>query len=366
MLPPAHFSGPARWALRLLWAVAIGGGAVFALAAAGGPGDPRSAGYQVLFVGLIVLSAALCLLRAVLVREQRLPWLAFGVAMGCWAGGEAYWLAVLQPLETPPYPSWSDALWLLYYGGSFLGLLALTKSGIARLRRSVWVDVAVGALAISTIGAALLVRPIVASTGGSVSAVVMNLAYPLLDVAIISLILAVFVVNGWRPGRVWTLLGTVWVLQAIVDTAFLYQTSGGTYQPGGPLDATWPALMLLVAFAAWQQPATLARPAWVRGNATLAVTLGFGAVGLCVLVIGQHHELSPVADVLATATLLLGFLRAAVTFGEMKAISQSRELSAQRASILDAAGDGIMGIDADGRADLRQSRRGAHGRVPAA
>ena len=86
----------------------------------------------------------------------------------------------------------------------------------------------------------------------------------------------------------------------------------------------------------------------MRGNGTLAVTAGFGAVGLCVLVVGQHHELSPVADVLATATLVLGFLRAAMTFGEMKANSQSRELSAQRASILDAAGDGIMGIDADG------------------
>jgi PAS domain S-box-containing protein len=335
-------------ALRLLWAVAIGGGAVFALAAVGGPGDSRSAGYQVLFVGLIVTSASLCLLRALLVREQRLPWLACGVAMCCWAGGEAYFLIVLQQLENPPYPSWTDALRLTYYGGSLLGLLALTRSGIARLRRSVWVDVAVGALAISTIGAALLVRPIMAGTGGSVSAVATNLAYPLLDVAVISLVLAVFVVNDWRPGRVWTLLGTVWALQAIIDATFLYQASAGIYQPGGPLDVTWPALMLVVAFAAWHQPKTLARPAWVRGNGTLAVTVAFGSAGLGVLVLGQHYEVNPVADLLATATLVLGFLRAAVTFGEMKATSQSRELSAQRASILDAAGDGIMGLDADG------------------
>ncbi|MEY2515893.1 MAG: hypothetical protein QOJ89_3251, partial [bacterium] len=145
MLSPAHFSGPARSALRLLWAAAIGGLAVFALAAAGGPGDPRSTGYQVLYVGLFVVFAALCLLRALLVREQRLPWLACGVAMCCWAGGEAYWFAALQQLDTAPYPSPSDALWLTYYGASFLGLLALTRSGISRLHSSVWIDVAVGA-----------------------------------------------------------------------------------------------------------------------------------------------------------------------------------------------------------------------------
>ena len=348
MLSPSHFSGPARWALRLLWTAAVAGLAVFALAAVGGPGDPRSSAYQVLYVGLFVVSGALCLLRALLVREQRLPWLVFGVAMCCWAAAESYWFAALQQLEHPPYPSWTDALWLTSYCTSFLGLLALTRAGIARLRSSVWIDVAVGALAISTIGAALLVGPIMASTGGSLGAVATNLAYPLLDVAIISLVLAVFVVNDWRPGRVWTLLGAVWALQAVVDTVYLFQTSGGTYQAGAPLDATWPALMLLVAVAAWQRPATLARPAWVRGNGTLAVTVAFGAVGLSMLVIGQHYELSPVADVLAIATVVGGFLRAAMTFRDMQAISHNRELAAQRASILDAAGDGIMGIDGDG------------------
>jgi PAS domain S-box-containing protein len=347
VLSSAHFSRPARSALRLLWTAGLGGVAVFTIAAAGGPGDPRSDGYHALYVALFLIAGGLCLLRALLVREQRLPWAACAAAMCCWAGGESYWFVVVADLPSPAYPSWSDGLWLSYYAISFVGLLALTRSGIARLRRSVWIDVAVGALAISTLGAALLVRPIIASTGGSASAVATNLAYPLFDVLILSLVLAVFVVNDWRPGRAWMLLGCVWVLQAVTDTVYLDRSAAGTYAAGGLLDATWPALTLLIAFAAWQPP-TRARRAWVRGPGTLAVTIAFGVVGLSVLVADQSYDFGQATLVLAALTVLFGFVRAAMTYGDMKSLAQGRELSAQRASILDAAGDGIMGIDADG------------------
>ena len=347
MLSLEGFGRPAIWARRLLWAIGLVAMAVYTTAALGGPGDGSSGVYSALYAALFAIPGTLCLLRARLVRDERLAWAAAGVAMWCWAVGSGYWSLVLANAESASYPSWSDLLWLGYYGMSFAGLLMLMRSGPARLRPNMWMDVAVGALAIATIGAALLYRPIIASTGGSLSAVATNLAYPLFDVLVVSLIFGVFVINDWRPGRVWVLLGVVWVLQAVTDTFYLYQVAEGTYVEDGFIDTTWPALMLLIALAAWQRPAAPSR-VWAQGPWALIVTIAFAGVGLFVLTYDHWHRIDDVAIVLATLTLLLAFIRAALTFSEIRTLAHGKKRLVEHQLILNAAGDGIMGVDADG------------------
>ena len=337
-----------RYVARLLWATGITAAVVFTVAAAGGPGDTRSPGYEALYVCLFLIPGALCMIRSLLVAEQRMAWAAFGVAMWCWAAGSGYWFAVTQHAASPAYPSWSDAMWLGFYGFSLVGVMALMRSGLTRVRRSLWLDVAVGALAIATIGSALLVDPIVASTGGSLSAVAVNLAYPLFDLVVVSAVLAVFVITNWRPGRVWVMLGATWVAQVVVDTVYLDQVARGTYVVGGLVDALWPPLMLLTALAAWQRPAIVRRE-WVPGPVGLVVTLAFASVGLLVTTADHWTDIGDVAFLLATATMLLAFVRAVTTFGELKALARGKGLLVAHERILNAAGDGIMGIDADGR-----------------
>ena len=341
------FSPTYTWALRLLWTIGLAGLVVSTVAAAGGPGDPTSDAYEFLYVGLFILPGALCLLRAWLVREQRLAWAAFGIGMWCFGAGSGYWYVALQPLASPPYPSWSDALWLGYYGASVLGLLALLRFGIAWSRRNVSIDIAVGALAIATVASALLLRPISERTGGDLGSVATNLAYPLIDMLIVSLIVGVFIIHGWRPGGLWVLLGVAWSLQTVADTLYLYQVAGGSYVAGGMMDATWPPLMLLIAWAAWQRPARSAR-VWEPGPGTLAVSTAFAAVGLFVLIYDQKYEVGLVAGILATLTVTFGFIRAATTFAGMQSLASGRKMSMQRSLILDAAGEGIVGTDADG------------------
>ena len=342
-----ELSPPFRWAVRLLWIAGLAALTVSTIAAAGGPGDPLGPRYHLLYLALFAIPGVICLLRALLVPEQRLAWAAFGLAMWCFAAGTGYWYLALEDMTSPPYPSWSDPLWLGFYGASVVGLLALMRSGLTRSRRTVSLDIGVGALAFATVASALLFGPISARTGGDLGSVATNLAYPLIDVLIVSLILAVFIIHGWRPGRVWLLLGAVWTMQTVADTVYLFQVAGGTYAAGGIMDATWPPLMFLIAWAAWQQPPQAAR-AWEQGPGTLVVTTGFAAVGLFVLVYDQKHEVGVVADVLATLTVTLGFVRAAMTFADMKALAIGRESSMQRSLILDAAGEGIVGTDAAG------------------
>jgi len=157
--------------------------------------------FQALYVSLHLFAAAICAIRGSINRPERRTWWAFAAGMVLWAGGYAYYFLFLQSLESPPYPSPSDGLWIAFYVLAFGGLLALVRSERTELPRSVWIDGLTAAVAVSAVAAALLLEPIRASTGASVSTLATNLAYPLADVLILGLVLAVFALQGWRPGR---------------------------------------------------------------------------------------------------------------------------------------------------------------------
>src|SRR4051794_20962300 len=47
------------------------------------------------YSGLMLSAAVACLLRAALVRQERVPWLVLGVGLLSWVAGEIYWAAKL-------------------------------------------------------------------------------------------------------------------------------------------------------------------------------------------------------------------------------------------------------------------------------
>lgn len=333
-------------AVPLLWILGLIALAVSTVDAAGGPALPID--YGLLYVLLYLIPGTICLVRAALIAEQRLTWAAFGVGMWCFGAGSAYWHLVLNAMQSPPYPSLSDALWLGFYGGAVVGLLALMRSGLTRSPRKISIDLLVGALAITAVATAVLLQPVSDRTDGDLGSVATNLVYPMIDALIIGLILGVFVIHRGRPGGIWVLFGGIWVVQTVADTLYLYQVAGGTYVAGGMLDAIWPPLMFLIAWAAWQRPTSARRP-WEHGPGTIAVPVGSAVVGLFVLIFyDQTRDVGLVAGVLATATVVFGFLRAAMTFGDMQSMVTSREMSKERSMILEAAGEGIAGTDSDG------------------
>jgi len=348
MFSLAPFPPVVKWSVRLLWIVAIACLAVFLTAAAGGPGDLNSKGYRCLFVVVFALPALLCLARAWLIPLQRVPWTLFGVGMLCWASAQIVYFLLYHGHADAPYPSLSDALWLMYYSMSIVAALALMKTGFPRIHKGLWIDVALGGLASAAFAAALLVAPIVASTGGSVAAVMTNLAYPLMDVLIVALLIGVFVLSNGRPGPLWILIAIVWVAQVVFDTIYLYTAAAGDYSFGTMLDAGWPALMLLLAFASWIKP-TVTTASAVQSWGRVVVTTGLGVVGLALLAYDHVHPIHDAAVVLAVLTVVAAFVRTSVTFAEMRTVTSGRELAMRNALILEAAGEGIIGTDADGR-----------------
>ncbi|MCA1695020.1 MAG: PAS domain S-box protein, partial [Actinobacteria bacterium] len=170
-----------------------------------------------------------------------------------------------------------------------------------------------------------------------------NLAYPLADVLILSLLLGVFALSGWRPHRSWVLLAGAFAFQAISDSVYLYQTASGTYQGGGLLDTGFIVTTLLIALVAWHRPEAT-DGGELLGWPALAITSTFAAVGLFLMTFDHWHPLPDVVQVLATTTIVVAFVRSAMTFSDMRTLA-GKELSMRNESILRAAGEGIYGID---------------------
>jgi diguanylate cyclase (GGDEF)-like protein len=277
-----------------------------------------------LYIGLVAASAVLCVARAVTVRAERGAWLVLGVAIAMASLGETYWSFVLAGLGgAAPFPSPADLLWLLFYPPAYVALGLLIRRRLRSLPHSVWLDGAIGVLGVAALGAAVVFPPVLASTGGSVAAVATNLAYPLADVLLLMLVMAMFALFGWRPDRIWCLIGAALATLAIADSVYLLQTAAGSYEEGSLLDVLWPTGYGLIAYAAWQ-PVGDAVPARPRGWAVLIVPSLFALAALGVLLAGHFVAVNLVATLLATATIIAAGVRTAVTFGEARSLADSR------------------------------------------
>ncbi|HEY6399682.1 MAG TPA: HD domain-containing phosphohydrolase, partial [Solirubrobacteraceae bacterium] len=188
----------------------------------------------------------------------------------------------------------------------------------------------------AAVTAALAFDPIIRSAvGGSVATAAVNLAYPVADVSLLAIVLVGFALVGWRPGRVWLLLGLGLGVSSIADTAALYQLSNGTLHVGGIVDSMWVLSALLVAFAPWQ-PRSQNQASRFEGSRLLVVPGAFALVSLAVLVYGGFHRINAFGLVLAGVAILLVIVRAAWTF--------RANLSLLEVSRHDAVTDALTGL----------------------
>ena len=306
--------------------------ALLALAVAGyaAQGALNGGGSEVwetwVYPGLILAAGGLCLQRAVTERRDRYAWSALALGMLLWVAGEAYYTLFLADLESVPTPSVSDVLWLAFYPCCYTGLVPIMYGRRERLRLTLWLDGLIGALAVAAVGAALVFRAIVASGGGDATLIGTDLTYLLGDFALIGLVVAVFAVTGWRPGRAWALLGSGLAMFALVDGFFMWEDATGKAIGGTAPAALWPAGALLIAFSASLSPAPRST---VPGRSVLPAQPGlrlvtmplvFATAALTLLVVHAFAPLDPVALGLAVATLAGVIVRLALSFRDNLAL----------------------------------------------
>jgi two-component system, cell cycle response regulator len=261
---------------------------------------------------LIAAAAGLALVRAAATERERGAWLCLGLGLSAWAVSEAWYSAFLADAAEPPFPSVSDALWLLFYPACYAAIVLLVRERIRDFQASLWLDGLVAALAMAAVGAALVLPAV--GAGGRFAEVALDLTFLLGDVLLLGFVAGAFALVGWRPDRTLALLGGGLVVSALVDGFFLWQAATGAAVDSTLVATLWPASALAMAAAAWQRPA--GRPRRVEGWRLLAMPASFGLAAVGVLVAGLVVPVVPTARALAIAALLAVIGRMSMTLRE--------------------------------------------------
>ncbi len=201
-------------------------------------------------------AAGLIAVRAYRVAAERLVWALIAAGMACSALGD-----VIYALWVPDgqSPSVADPAYLAYYPLVYAGLLLLVRARLKRASIPIQLDSLVCALTMAAVAAALAAGPIHTAAMRAPETVLVGLIYPWGDLILLALAAGMLPIRGWRNEFRWILLLAGFVLFVLADTAYLFETSAGSYRVGTLLDACWPASSLLLAMASWT-PSSSATP----------------------------------------------------------------------------------------------------------
>jgi two-component system, cell cycle response regulator len=287
-----------------------------------------------IYGGLLGAAAAACLWRALTSPSERLAWLLMAAAILCWTLGDVYWSVVLSDHAVVPTPSLADSLYLSFYPLAYATLVMLVRRQAGLATRDLWIDGVIGASCATAIAIAVAF-PAFNVSGSDMLEMATNLAYPVLDAVLLSFVILVFGLSGWRPGRRWTLIGAGLVAMAVADGIYLVEAAKGIYAEGGVLDIGWPAAALLVALAAWQPVGTPAAPR-DTDRRLVVVPVFCGLITLLMVTLSVFDELPEEAALPALLTLLLVTGRMGMAFieGQQSLLENQRE----------ALTDGLTGL----------------------
>ncbi|WP_205571366.1 EAL domain-containing protein [Streptomyces sp. YIM 130001] len=255
MLAGGRVVGRGRTGLvpQLLLALVCAG---YATGAALGWGSPRLA----LFMGDFGLSAAAavaavsCYLYSRTRRSRFRPaWLLFSLSSAMASLGNAVWGWYEVVLGRPvPSPSSADLFFLCFAPPAIIGLLVLAKRPVTRAG---WVCLGLDSWLIGgsllTISWSLALAHTAQFDDRSVPHAALSLAYPMLDIVLVSMVLALhFRRSSAHRSAINTAIAAL-ALTVLCDALFTSPLLRQTYHSGQILDAGWFAGSLLLAYAPW-------------------------------------------------------------------------------------------------------------------
>ncbi|WP_411757343.1 putative bifunctional diguanylate cyclase/phosphodiesterase [Streptomyces venezuelae] len=254
---PSVSGGGKGLAMQLLLAVVSGGYAVGAALNWGSEEVAEIMGdFGLSAAGLLAAISCYSYARAIDSRE-RPAWLLFAFSSLMGAGGNAVWgwYEVILGEEVPK-PSLADFAFLCFAPPAIVGLLVLAKRPVTRAG---WVCLGLdswligGSLLTLSWSLALAHAARTAQSGapGSVPRAALSLAYPLLDIALVSMVLVLhFRRSETNRSAVNTAIAAL-ALTVLSDALFTSPLLSAEYQSGQLLDAGWFAGSLLLAYAPW-------------------------------------------------------------------------------------------------------------------
>ena len=194
---------------------------------------------------------------------SRPAWVLFGISslMAAFGNGVWGWYELVLG-QFVPRPSLADFCFLLFAPPAIVGLLVLAKRPFTRAG---WVCLGLDAWLIGgsllTLSWSLALAHTAYWQGDSVARAALNLAYPLLDIVLVSMVLALhFRRASAHRSAINTAIGAL-ALTVLCDALFTSPMLREQYTSGQLLDAGWFAGSLLLAYAPWVGGKREAEPA---------------------------------------------------------------------------------------------------------
>jgi len=355
--------------LRRSVAVAVVTIAAVALILQVGDGtEPTKAFSDVSFVAASGVAAVTSFRRARRESTVATGWRWIGIACGTWCLGAVAWLYYgITRQHEYPFPSVADAGFLGYVVPALVGLWLLRSPESRRISRvRSLLDGAVIASAVLFVSWAGVLGPLYNSPVSGLMERVVGLAYPIVDVTVLSMILALGMRQPPAARLRWALLGGGFSVLAITDSVYTYRVLSGGYEIGHLFDLGWVAAFVLIAVAA----ATPGRPSTSQERRLTFIQemVPYAPVGVAIAVAATSPLIGPSSSQFllwsGALALALATARQAVVVADKIALAnglearvgeRTAEVEEQRqflSAVLDNLEEGVVACDADGNLTL--------------
>ncbi|MCC6830435.1 MAG: diguanylate cyclase [Thermoleophilia bacterium] len=238
-------------------------------------------------------AAVAALARPLLIARERWAWGLIGTSVALLAAGDALWRVLGEPSVSA-----ADGVSLAGLAVMHVGLVLLMRGRVARTGVML-ADALAAVLAVTAVGVAALVPPLVAGGGGGRETAV-DLARPMWGLALVATILGAAALTGWRPGRDAQVLLAGTGILLLADVAPLTGVVHGVPESLG--DGLWPVGLAVVGAAGWCRGP---RRRSGRGSwQAVVLPAVLGTVAAVLLLGAGMRPVHPLAVVVAAAAVL--------------------------------------------------------------
>jgi diguanylate cyclase (GGDEF)-like protein len=258
-------------------------------------------------------------------QNERVAWFTIGAGMVLWCLGNVWWSVFLGADAAVIPPVIPDLLWICSYPLLAIGLVQLlrVRSG-GSLPKSAFFDGSIAASAVIALSCALVLKPVLAGEHDSMRIFIFGVIYPVLDVALLGLIVGMASVVGWSIVRSLSPLIGGLIVFVVADVSY-YVRSASPMPDNRGWDALWCVALAIMAFAPLKKAAG-ASNVDVRFGAIVAALAGSSSLGI--LVLGNSIDINVMGVISATTTIVLVIMRVAVSFHQHQELITAHQVHA--------------------------------------
>ena len=243
-------------------------------------------------------------------------------ALMCWfAGSLLSSLSTFGVISTSTQ-TLSNIAYLLFYPVAIIGISRLISPSRKFSLLEIF-DSSIFGLGLSTLGAALVVKPLLPHFDGDLASSFFAVSYPIADLVLASITLSMVATQGLSKAS--TLLASGVLVFTATDFLYLWLTIQGTYSFGAVVDDGWLVGLLLISESLWHQSTDASNERGIN-PVLIALSIFLGATVLAGIALKPGYFPNFVIFP-AIITLLLAFIRMTIALKAAKNIGHERILA---------------------------------------